>query len=50
VICDDLSRNTSFLLPSFYAELGIVSTLDVVIKKKEGQPWGVLEIDKGVDP
>ena len=45
VICDDLSRDTSFLLPSFYAEHGIVSTLDVVIKKKEGQPWGVLEID-----
>jgi two-component sensor histidine kinase/ActR/RegA family two-component response regulator len=44
-ICDDLSKDTSFLLPSFYAEHGIVSTLDVVIKKKEGQPWGVLEID-----
>lgn len=45
VICDDLSKDTSFLLPSFYAQHGIVSTLDVVIKKKEGQPWGVLEID-----
>jgi two-component sensor histidine kinase/ActR/RegA family two-component response regulator len=45
VICDDLSKDTSFLLPSFYAEHGIVSTLDVVIRKKEGQPWGILEID-----
>ena len=45
VICEDLSRDASFLLPSFYAEHGIVSTLDVIIKKKEGQPWGVLEID-----
>ncbi len=45
VICTDLSKDSSFLLPSFYAEHGIVSTLDVVIKKKEGQPWGVLEID-----
>ena len=45
VICDDLTKDTSFLLPSFYAEHGIVSTVDVVIKKSEGQPWGVLEID-----
>ena len=45
VICGDLGKDSSFLLPSFYAEHGIVSTLDVVIKKKEGQPWGVLEID-----
>jgi two-component sensor histidine kinase len=45
VICEDLTRDASFLLPAFYAEHGIVSTLDVVIKKHEGQPWGVLEID-----
>jgi len=45
VICEDLTRDASFLLPAFYAQHGIVSTLDVVIKKHEGQPWGVLEID-----
>jgi two-component sensor histidine kinase/DNA-binding response OmpR family regulator len=45
VICEDLIKDASFLLPSFYAEHGIVSTLDVVIKTKEGQPWGILEID-----
>jgi len=45
VICDDLSKDAGFLLPAFYAEHGIVSTLDVIIKKMEGQPWGVLEID-----
>jgi two-component sensor histidine kinase len=45
VICSNLSKDASFLLPPFYAEHGIVATLDVVIKKKEGQPWGVLEID-----
>jgi two-component sensor histidine kinase/ActR/RegA family two-component response regulator len=45
VICADLGRDASFLLPSFYAEHGIVSTLDVVIKKQAGPPWGVLEID-----
>jgi two-component sensor histidine kinase/putative methionine-R-sulfoxide reductase with GAF domain/DNA-binding NarL/FixJ family response regulator len=45
VICEDLTRDASFLLPAFYSQHGIVSTLDVVIKKQEGQPWGVLEID-----
>jgi len=45
VICADLSKDTSFSLPAFYAEHAIVSTLDVVIKKRDGQPWGVLEID-----
>jgi two-component sensor histidine kinase/ActR/RegA family two-component response regulator len=45
VICADVTKDTSFVLPSFFAEHGIISTLDVVIKKKEGQAWGVLEID-----
>lgn len=48
VICGDLNRDSSFVLPPFYAEHGIVSTVDVVIKKKEGQPYGVLEIDNPV--
>jgi two-component sensor histidine kinase len=45
VICEDLARDASFLLPAFYAEHGIVSTLDVVITSGGGSPWGVLEID-----
>jgi two-component sensor histidine kinase/ActR/RegA family two-component response regulator len=48
VICGDLSKDVIFLLPSFYSEHGIVSTLDVIIKNKEGKPWGVLEIDSPV--
>jgi two-component sensor histidine kinase/CheY-like chemotaxis protein len=48
VICNDLNQDATFLLPSFYAEHGIISTLDVIIKKKEGQPYGVLEIDSPV--
>ena len=44
VICGDLRTDTSYVLPAFYAEHGIISTVDVVIKK-EGQPYGVLEID-----
>ena len=47
VICGNLSQDATFVLPAFYAEHGIISTVDVVIKK-EGQPYGVLEIDSPV--
>jgi two-component sensor histidine kinase len=43
-ICNDLRTDTEFELPSFYAEHGIISTIDVVIKGN-GKPYGVLEID-----
>jgi two-component sensor histidine kinase/ActR/RegA family two-component response regulator len=45
VICVDLNKDPNFVLPSFYAEHGIISSVDVTIKKKEGEPWGVLEVD-----
>jgi two-component sensor histidine kinase/DNA-binding NarL/FixJ family response regulator len=48
VICSDLSKDASFVLPAFYAEHGIISTVDVIIKKQDGQPYGVLEIDSPV--
>ena len=48
VICVDLNNDSSFILPGFYAEHGIISTVDVVIKKKEGQPYGVLEVDSPI--
>jgi two-component sensor histidine kinase len=44
VILEDLSKNNSYSLPSFYGEHAIVATADVLIKGKSG-PWGVLEID-----
>ena len=44
VICDDLSRDSAFVLPSLYADHGIVSIVDVIIKGN-GRPYGVLEID-----
>ena len=47
VICGDLNKDATYVLPAFYAEHGIISTLDVIIKK-EGQPYGVLEIDSPV--
>jgi two-component sensor histidine kinase len=47
-ICNDLRRDTQFKLPAFYAEHGIISTIDVIIKggvKASDRPYGVLEID-----
>ena len=48
VICSNVNTDLSFVLPTFYAEHGIISTIDVVIKK-EGQPYGVLEIDSPIE-
>jgi two-component sensor histidine kinase len=44
VILEDISKNTSYALPPFYAEHGIVATADVLVKGT-GEPWGILEID-----
>lgn len=44
VICDDLSADAAFALPSLYADHGIVSIVDVLIAGNGG-PYGVLEID-----
>jgi two-component sensor histidine kinase/ActR/RegA family two-component response regulator len=45
VICADLRRDTTYVLPSFYREHGVVSTVDVIIQSADGTPYGVLEID-----
>jgi two-component sensor histidine kinase len=44
-ICNDLRDDNDFKLPPFYAEHGIISTIDVLIKGSDDQPYGVLEID-----
>ncbi len=47
-ICNDLRLDTQFKLPAFYAEHGIISTIDVIIKgasPESDRPYGVLEID-----
>ena len=44
VILEDIRKNNSYDLPDFYAQHGIVSTVDVLIKGKSG-PFGVLEAD-----
>jgi two-component sensor histidine kinase len=45
VIIRNLHTSNDLMLPPFYAQHGIVSTVDVVIKGLEGTPYGVLEID-----
>jgi two-component sensor histidine kinase/DNA-binding response OmpR family regulator/putative methionine-R-sulfoxide reductase with GAF domain len=47
VICGDLNKDATFVLPSYYAEHGIISTVDVVIQR-DGTPYGVLEVDSPV--
>jgi two-component sensor histidine kinase len=47
VICDDLSKEASLILPRFYGTHKIISTIDVVIQS-DGKPYGVLEIDSPV--
>jgi signal transduction histidine kinase/CheY-like chemotaxis protein len=44
-ICDDLQLASYVDLPPFYAEHGIVSIIDVIIKGNDEQPYGILEID-----
>jgi len=44
-ICNDLRDDSEFILPPFYAEHGIISTIDVLIKGGSDRPYGVLEID-----
>ena len=44
-ICDDLQKDAGFDLPPFYGAHGIVSTVDVIIKGNDDQPYGILEID-----
>jgi two-component sensor histidine kinase/ActR/RegA family two-component response regulator len=45
VICDNLNKDATFEVPGYYAQHGIASTLDVIVKNPNGQAYGVLEID-----
>jgi len=47
VIQKDIAKSAGYSLPPFYAEHGIVATIDVPIKGRGG-PWGVLEVDSSV--
>jgi len=43
VIVEDIAESKGYRLPRFYAQHGIVSTADVLIKSNAGS-WGVLEV------
>ena len=45
VIVHNLHEANDYLAPPFYAEHGIISTVDVLIRARGGPPFGVLEID-----
>jgi two-component sensor histidine kinase len=45
VIIRNLREANNLLLPAFYAQHGILSTVDVVIPGIEGAAYGVLEVD-----
>jgi two-component sensor histidine kinase len=45
VIVRNLDEADGYVPPPFYAQHGIVSTADVLIKAHDGTPFGVLEID-----
>jgi two-component sensor histidine kinase len=45
VIIRDIRDANNLVLPDFYQQHGIVSTVDVIIATLEGLPYGILEID-----
>jgi len=45
VIIHNLNEANNLNLPAFYAEHGILSTVDVLIPGIDGAPYGVLEVD-----
>lgn len=48
VIIYDLTQARDYAFPAFYGEHRIVSSVDVLIKRVDGKPFGVLEIDSTV--
>ena len=48
VILGNLQQANDVVLPAFYGQHGIISTIDVIIKSKQGDAYGVLEIDSPV--
>jgi two-component sensor histidine kinase len=44
-VCSNIGETNTYILPAFYAEHGILSTVDVLVAAKNGLPFGVLEVD-----
>ncbi len=48
VIIYDLTQAQDYVFPPFYGEHGIISSVDVLISRVDGKPFGVLEIDSAI--
>jgi two-component sensor histidine kinase len=44
-VCPNLEETNTYILPAFYPEHHILSTVDVLVATKSGVPFGVLEVD-----
>jgi two-component sensor histidine kinase len=49
VVIRNIQESNDLVLPAFYAQHGIISTIDVVIKGLDGPAYGVLEVDSPVE-
>jgi two-component sensor histidine kinase len=49
VVIRNIQESNGLILPAFYAQHGIISTIDVVIKGLDGPAYGVLEVDSPVE-
>jgi two-component sensor histidine kinase len=49
VIIRNIRESNDLILPDFYAQHGIISTIDIVIKGLDGPAYGVLEVDSPVE-
>lgn len=49
VIIHDIRTMPGIVLPDFYAQHGVVSTIDVPIRGADGTPFGILEIDSQIE-
>jgi two-component sensor histidine kinase len=44
-VCPNVKETNTYILPTFYSEHRILSTVDVLVATKSGVPFGVLEVD-----
>jgi two-component sensor histidine kinase len=47
--CANISEANTYALPPFYTTHSVLATVDVLVATRDGQPFGVLEVDSQVD-
>jgi two-component sensor histidine kinase len=48
-VCSNVEQTNTYILPAFYPEHHVLSTVDVLVATKSGVPFGVLEVDSRED-